>query len=282
MSSLPGVQIVHGQLLDISGRPITFGNVMFLPAVVQLNGSDWTGEFPFDQWSQSSARKLPRIVRADQSAAWVLGRLMYLFDTPNSSSDQRIEKSCFCASFIAFFPELDNKAIPFCISDLYGSTYFYFSSDDAPPLELRRSVADQFYALLLDDPTSVLDYKNKVYHSGLGSWIDFGVSCGEPYMDLRNPQAAKHLADILRRMYEPASINDVTELTILDTVGVSFWYKPLEDPICWGGSITEDIPPGEYLLLLEKDGTKCKIRIGESSRQFEGVGTPPRDLSLRR
>ncbi len=36
---------------------------------------------------------------------------------------------------------------------------------------------------MLDEPESLTDYNTRLFHSGDGIWIDFGVSCGETYFD---------------------------------------------------------------------------------------------------
>lgn len=78
-----------------------------------------------------------------------------------------------------------NVAVPFDCSDHYGRTSLLFSSDDEPPSELRAEIADAFYGLMLHEPESVADYENRLFHSGAGFWIDFGISHGEPYFDER-------------------------------------------------------------------------------------------------
>ena len=80
---------------------------------------------------------------------------------------------------------IDHVCVPFDCSDHYGRTSLIFSSDDAPPLELRGEIANAFYGLMLDEPDALADYDNRLYHSGGGFSIDFGVSQGEPYFEER-------------------------------------------------------------------------------------------------
>ena len=276
MSMSNHITIKYGELLDVIGAPLMFKDVTFLPAVASLSGSSFSGEFSFADWCRASSLKPPRIIRIMESAPWVLGRLMYLFNSANRGPDERLEKCCLYESFVAFFREQGNLAVPFHVSDNYGETFLYFSSENGPPIETRSQIADAFYGLLLDDPNSVCNYKNRGFHSGMCEWFDFGVSNGEPYMELRNPNALNNLADIIRRMLEPATIRSTFGDVIHEVVHVTFWYQPGTEPLKWGGTLDTDMQSGQYELLL-KNGNKGVIRFDESTRQFEGMGVPPKN-----
>src|SRR5690606_12521782 len=95
---------------------------------------------------------------------------------------ERGEKSCFYASFLAILHENDNLAVPFECSDYYARSALTFSTLDPPDEEIQKTIADAFWGLLLADPTDVADCQNKLYHSGAGVWIKFGIEHGEPFM----------------------------------------------------------------------------------------------------
>jgi hypothetical protein len=270
------ITVKYGELLDVIGSPVTFNDITFLPAITSLTGSGFSGEFSFADWCHAASTRPPRIVRVKESAPWVLGRLMYLFNTANRGPDDRLEKCCLYESFVAFFPKQGNLAVPFNVFDNYGETFLYFSSENGPPIETRSQIADAFYGLLLDDPDSICNYKNRGFHSGMSEWFDFGVSHGEPYMELRNPKAIKQLADQIKRMLTPATIKSTGGDVIYEVVHVTFWYQPGTEPLQWGGTVDTDMQHGQYELLL-KDGHKCMIRFGDSTRQFDGIGVPPKD-----
>ena len=175
-------EIRHGELLDVIGAPVRFGNCTFVPANVVLHGSAFSPQFDFVDWCALSAIAIPPIVNRDLNAPWVLGRLLALFDTENTPEDEREEKCCFHASFIAIAQEFEHVAAPFTASDVYGRTSLWFSDEGAPPQQLRTAIAHDFYNLILKQPESLVDYQNRMYHPGAGAWIDFGVDCGEPYM----------------------------------------------------------------------------------------------------
>ncbi len=276
MSNSNPIKVMFGELLDIVGVPVSFNDTTFIPAVTSLTGSENSGQLPFSDWCKASSLKLPRIIRVDESAPWVFGRLMYLFNSPKAGPDERPEKCCIYESFVAFFRDEGNLAVPFHVSDNYGETFLYFSSENGPPEETRARIADAFYGLLIDDPTSVCNYKNRVYHSGYSEWFDFGVSCGEPYMELRSVKPAKHLAEVLKKMVEPATIRSMSGAVIHEDVGISFWHQPGTEPLRWGGTLMVDMPPGQYEILLKED-QRASILFNESTRQFEGVGKPPRE-----
>ena len=175
--------IRHGELIDVIGSPVRFEGVTLVPASTRLAGTSCSTQFKFIDWAREQDRKLPAIVRGEENAAWFFGRLIYLFNTANVSYDERMEKTCFDVSFVAVLHNNSNIAIPFNCVDHYGRTSLIFSSDDEPPLGVRSEIANSFYGLMLDQPDLLTDYENRLFHSGAGSWIEFGVSLGEPYFD---------------------------------------------------------------------------------------------------
>ena len=183
-------ELRFGTLVDVIGSPLPFQQVTFVPALIQLEGTRFSAQFKLVDWAHQQSRPLPAIVRGDENAAWLLGRLTYLFNTENIPEDERVEKTCFGVSFIAVLHHHGSVAIPFECSDHYGCTSLLFSSDGEPPLELRTAIADAFYGLMLDEPDSLTDYDDRMYHAGAGYWVEFGVSNGEPYFDIvSNPES---------------------------------------------------------------------------------------------
>ncbi|WP_442509505.1 hypothetical protein SH528x_001081 [Novipirellula sp. SH528] len=175
--------IRYGELIDVIGSPVRFQDVTFVPASTKLAGTSFSVQFNLLDWARDQNQRLPAIVHGDENAAWFLGRLMHLFNTANVAEDERMEKTCFDVSFVAVLHNASNIAVPFDCSDHYGRTSLMFSSDDEPPLELRSEIANAFFGLMLDEPDSLIDYDNRLFHSGAGFWIEFGVSQGEPYFD---------------------------------------------------------------------------------------------------
>jgi hypothetical protein len=78
--------------------------------------------------------------------------------------------------------ELGNLTVPFECSDYYGESGLTFSSVKAPDEAIQRAIAEAFWGLLLSAPTDLSDYEDRLYHSGAGVWLLFGVESGEPFM----------------------------------------------------------------------------------------------------
>jgi hypothetical protein len=165
MTSHP-FDIRHGELIDVIGSPVRFEDVTFVPAATKLAGTSFSAQFNLLDWARDQNLRLPAIIRGDENAAWFLGRLMYLFNTANIAEDERMEKTCFDVSFVAVLHNASNVTVPFDCSDHYGRTSLRFSSDDEPPLELRTQIANAFYRLMLDEPGSLKDYDNRLFHQG--------------------------------------------------------------------------------------------------------------------
>lgn len=182
MSQLP-FEIRHGKFLDILGSPVRQGDVTLVPAHVKLNGTSLSPVFSFFEWCESTGHSIPLVVHGQENAPWVLGRLMAVFNTENTPEDDRSEKSCLNASFLAILHGDNEIAIPFDCSDYYGQTSIYFSSEDSPADEHQERIAKAYFELLLSDPDDLIDYDNKMYHSGAGVCIAFGILHGEPYID---------------------------------------------------------------------------------------------------
>ena len=57
-----------------------------------------------------------------------------------------------------------------------------FSSEDAPSAEIQDFIAERFWTFLLSEPSDLVDYEARMFHSGACIWIRYGVESGEPFM----------------------------------------------------------------------------------------------------
>lgn len=174
--------IQHGQFNDVVGRSQRVGDVTFIPARITLLGTSFDWVFALKDRMDEAPAEVRMQVRPGEDAPWVLGRLIRLFDTEVVPADERTEKSCLYASFLAVLHDRDYLAVPFECTDYYGESALTFSSDDEPPDDLQEAIALKFWELLLGDPADVADYEDKMLHSGEGGWVRFGVANGEPFM----------------------------------------------------------------------------------------------------
>lgn len=175
--------IRHGEFHDIAGRAARGDRITLLPARITLLGTSIASVHSLSDYLGSASAEERGIIDPDSNAPWVLGRLMYLFGTEVIPEEDRGEKSCLYASFVAVFHELQNLTVPFACSDYYASTSLQFSSEDPPSDAIQSAIADHFWSLLLASPQEVCDYQARIYHSGAGEWFDFGVSHGQPFID---------------------------------------------------------------------------------------------------
>lgn len=182
MSESP-FNIRHGRFHDIEGPPQRHNDVTFVPARITLNGTWFQSAFELMARMAEMPPGTQAIVPPGDDAPWVLGRLMRLFGTEPVSEEDRPEKSCFFASFLAVLHKKGNLAVPFECSDYYGRSGLTFSTDDPPDHDIQETIANGFWDLLLMDPTDVADYEDRMNHSGAGVWIRFGVENGEPFMN---------------------------------------------------------------------------------------------------
>jgi len=174
--------IRHGQFHDISGRTQRRNDISYVSARVTLTGTWFQASFDLVDTVTAMSNETMAIVHPGEDAPWVLGRLRRLFGTQQIPEEERPEKSFFYASFLAVFHSDDHLAIPFECRDYYGKSALTFSTDDPPAEEIQERIAKDFWGLLLEEPTELEDYEDKMYHSGAGVWIHFGVKDGEPFM----------------------------------------------------------------------------------------------------
>ncbi|WP_425618630.1 hypothetical protein NA78x_002339 [Anatilimnocola sp. NA78] len=175
-------EIRHGEFHDVIGPVRCWSEIAFVPARVTLHGSSFSSVFPLNEFTAGVSPATKALIRPGEDAPWVLGRLIRLFLTERIPEDQRSEKSCFFACFVAVMHQRGNLAIPFEVSDYYGRTSLMFSSEDAPSQELQAEIATAFWSLLMSEPAELEDYEDRMDHVGAGVWIRFGVENGEPFM----------------------------------------------------------------------------------------------------
>lgn len=178
----PKLKIKHGELLDVTGRPLRFEDVTFVPANVSLNGTSFSFSHSLDTYAAKTNLATRSLVKPGDDAPWVLGRLMFLFNAQLDSAEFRPEKSCLQESFIAVLHSYDNLAVPFGCIDHYCRTSLMFSSEDAPSAEIQDFIAERFWTFLLSEPSALVDYEARMFHSGACIWIRYGVESGEPFM----------------------------------------------------------------------------------------------------
>lgn len=181
-------EIRHGEFRDVLGASQRWGEVTFVPAEVQLNGTSFERVFDLADCLSRASPTAKAIVQSGRDAPWVLGRLMRLFGTQQIPQEDRGEKTCFFASFLAVLHDSGNAAIPFECSDVYGRTSLLFSSDDPPNQQTQSAIAESFWGLLLADPTNLADYQGQLLHLGAPITFHFGVKDGEPFM-IEEPDA---------------------------------------------------------------------------------------------
>lgn len=185
----PAIEIRHGRFSDLTGPPQCHDTTAIAAANVELLGSmfDLTHKLSEFLNHRDVSPEIRALVRPGQDAVWVRGRAQRLFDIPDTTAEDRGEKTFFFASFLALIPDENGQyiGIPFQCSEHYGQTGLIFSSEDAPSEELQGMIARAFWELLLSDPTDIEDYRDSMLHPGAGVWLDFGIDDGEPFLEER-------------------------------------------------------------------------------------------------
>ena len=165
--------IQHGRFHDVEGAARPFGEVIFVPAKVTLDGFQDS-----EPLLAEPPAEIASMVEDGEDAPWVLSRLMRLFLTEAGS----VDKAYFIASFLAVFPGRENLAVPFMCTDERGRVVLLFSQEDGPPAALRQDIADAFRGLLLAEPDGFSEYEARIFHAGVASWIRFGMEGGRPFV----------------------------------------------------------------------------------------------------
>lgn len=172
----------HGKIHDVTGPARKHDGVIFAPARVTLTGTKFDYVFPLADCLDGVFSATKAIVRPGVDAPWALGRLMRLFGIEKLPVDDRGEKTCFYAAFLAVLPEQNNLAVPFECTDNYLESSLMFSSENPPPRDLQERIAKAFWGLLLTEPDELKDYNERMLFQGEDIWIRFGVEHGEPYL----------------------------------------------------------------------------------------------------
>ena len=187
--AVPRIEIRHGRFTDLTGPPQKFGELTFAPAEVELSGSMFDLTHRLDDYLHryDVPAEVKPLLRSGEDAVWVRGRAQQLFQIPNTSAENRGEKTFFSALFLALVPDEagHHLGVPFECTDHYGGSGLVFSSEDPPSAELQHRIAEAFWGLLLSEPANIQDYRDCILHSGAGVWVDFGIADGEPFVEER-------------------------------------------------------------------------------------------------
>jgi hypothetical protein len=186
--SLPELRVRHGTLGQLQGPPRKWQDIVIAPALVSLKGNSWGSSHEFSE--HLAKHPVPKDVSLlfldGYDGPWVRGRIqrVFLVDCPGESD--RGEKTGLQFEFIGAVPQADGSmvGVPFWCQDYYLRTCLMFSEqEDPPPAELSDQIADAFWNLLLADPHDLPKYTDKLYHSGAGVWLEFGIAGGQPYIE---------------------------------------------------------------------------------------------------
>ena len=186
----PKIEIRHGRFHDLTGPPQYFHEITFAAAEVELEGTMFQlSHFLEDHLDRIGVSPENRsLIRPGEEAVWVRGRAQQLFKIPGSTEEDRTEKTFFAGRFLALFSEAEGQYLgtPFECRDCYARSGLMFSSEDPPPEELTGRLAEAFWGLLLSDPANLEDYRDSLFHTGAGVWLDFGIEDGEPFLEERS------------------------------------------------------------------------------------------------
>lgn len=183
--SPPAFNIRHGTLLNVTGRPVRWERITFLPADVSLSGDDAQYGHPLKDCLSSSNPQVRAMVAPHQDAPWALGRILFLFGSHLLSdiNEFRSEVCLYVQAFMAVLHDLDNLTIPFVCGDYFCESSLMFSSDESLSANTKNLIAKAFWSLLLSSPMEIEDYESCMLHAKIGNGrIRFGVSGGQPFI----------------------------------------------------------------------------------------------------
>lgn len=157
------MDVRHGTLLNVYGKPVRHGGFTFMPADVALDGTMFGFDHPL---AEHVGEPVPIVLRRPLlegfDAAWVRARLpVVLGFTPDAAE---IEKALIATGFAAVVGE-GSVCYPFACADTYGRTSLMFS-DNGPEEEVKRAIACAFWGVLLSEPDNLDDFEERVYHPG--------------------------------------------------------------------------------------------------------------------
>ena len=173
----PAPKVQFGQLHQVVGVAARHGRYVFTSAIVELDGSSFSSEHPLAEFVPGRLpAALAEAAAGGFDVAWVWGRVSRVFRFAPVPSET--EKTLLEQGFVATTADLAT-AYPFVCTDYYGRTALMFSAN-GPPADVRRSIAQDFWGLLLADPSELSDFGHKVYHPGTGVYMYFGCKRGRP------------------------------------------------------------------------------------------------------
>jgi hypothetical protein len=147
------------------------------------------GDFADHPGLKKRAPDIWRWAQRKHDAPWVRGRLERLFHISSQPAEQQGEKCCFWHELAAVYtgPSGPLVGVVFLCCDYYGSSEVMFEQERprrAPAIgeEDQRRVAGALWELLLEEPGDVPEYTDRMYHSGAGVWLEFGIRRGWPFM----------------------------------------------------------------------------------------------------
>lgn len=174
------MEVRFGTLRNVYGVSSSRDGFAFMPADVTLDGTSFSLAFELAEHLGDSAPPILRQpINALFDAAWVRARIPNVFGFEPEAAD--VEKALLFEGFVAV-TEDRSAAYPFVCTDHYGKSSLMFS-DAGPEEATRRSIADAFWATLLENPNELSDFEERVYHPGASIWMTYGCKFGHLYCD---------------------------------------------------------------------------------------------------
>jgi hypothetical protein len=205
------IEVRHGRVHEMSATQHSCAGVTFAAAEVTLQGKGWTlthslrehlaprkvspfvQPLLFGDWEDpdgTATRGVSATVRAlflgGNDGPWVRGRLERLFYSALITNKEDLsEKTGFQADLVAVVQDDDAfVGVPFRCKDHYLRTGLLFSEEvDPPPADLADGIAWAFWDLLLAEPHDLAEYTDYLEHVGAGIWLEYGVACGQPFVE---------------------------------------------------------------------------------------------------
>jgi hypothetical protein len=172
------VEVRHGTLLNVFGKPAKHAGYTFMPAYVELDETSFSHDYRLsDHVSGREAPALRFPVEHGFDAAWVRARIPSVFGfTPEKAE---VEKALLYVGLVAV-PEGEAVCYPFICTDHYGRSALMFS-DDGPEEAVKRSIAAGFWGLLMQNSEDVTDFVERV--NGPMGWLNYGCEAGRVYCE---------------------------------------------------------------------------------------------------
>ncbi|MFO0953083.1 MAG: hypothetical protein U0835_18405 [Isosphaeraceae bacterium] len=169
------MDVRHGTLLNVYGKPVRHDGYLFMPADVALDGCSFgLAHRLCDHVGPAAPPVLRRALREAFETAWVRARIPALFGfTPDAAE---VEKALIWSGFAAVIDD-GAACYPFVCTDHYGRSALMFS-DEGPADERKQSIASAFWRALLLDPEDLADFEQRVYHPGASVWLEYGCDAG--------------------------------------------------------------------------------------------------------